>query len=44
VGYKVAAKMGDKYLKMLDACEVSIARNVTENLFDRHIAPLFLEA
>jgi hypothetical protein len=44
VGYKVAAKMGDKYLKMLDACEVSIARNVTENLFDRHIVPLFLEA
>ena len=25
VGYKVAAKMGDNYLKMLDACEVSIA-------------------
>jgi hypothetical protein len=44
VGYKVAAKMGDKYLKMLDACEVSIARNVTENLYDRHIVPLFLEA
>jgi hypothetical protein len=44
VGYKVAAKMGDKYLKMLDACEVSIARNVTENLYYRHIMPLFLEA
>ena len=43
VGYKVAAKMGDKYLKMLDACEASIARNVTENLFERHIRPLFLE-
>ncbi|MBS1855710.1 MAG: hypothetical protein JST11_10120 [Acidobacteria bacterium] len=44
VGYKVAAKMGDKYLKMLDACESSIARNVTENLFDRHIRPIFLAA
>ena len=44
VGYKVAAKMGDKYLKMLDACEASIARNVTANLFERHIRPLFLEA
>jgi hypothetical protein len=44
VGYKVAAKMGDKYLKMLAACEATIARNVTENLFDRHIRPLFLEA
>ena len=43
VGYKVAAKMGDQYLKMLDACETSIARNVTQNLFDRHIQPLFLE-
>jgi hypothetical protein len=43
VGYKVAAKMGDRYLKMLDTCEASISRNVTENLFERHIRPLFLE-
>jgi hypothetical protein len=43
VGYKVAAKMGDRYLKMLDTCEASISRNVTENLFERHIKPLFLE-
>ena len=43
VGYKVAAKMGDQYLKMLDTCEASISRNVTENLFERHIRPLFLE-
>ncbi len=42
VGYKVAAKMGDRYLRMLDECEEAIARNVTENLFDRHIRPLFL--
>ena len=42
VGFKVAAKMGDKYLKMLEACEPSISRNVTENLFERHIKPLFL--
>jgi hypothetical protein len=42
VGYKVAAKMGDRYLGMLRECEASISRNVTENLFDRHIAPLFL--
>jgi tagaturonate epimerase len=44
VGYKVAAKMGGKYLDMLGTCEASIARNVTTNLFDRHIVPLFLEA
>jgi hypothetical protein len=42
VGYKVAAKMGDRYLTMLEACEESISRNVTTNLFDRHIEPLFL--
>ena len=42
VGFKVAAKLGDKYLHMLDVCEADIARNVTGNLFDRHIKPLFL--
>jgi tagaturonate epimerase len=42
VGYKVAAKMGPRYLEMLRQCESSISRNVTENLFDRHIVPLFL--
>ncbi len=42
VGFKVAAKMGDRYLKMLEECEESISRNVTENLFARHIQPLFL--
>ena len=42
VGYKVAAKMGPRYLGMLRQCEASISRNVTENLFDRHIVPLFL--
>jgi hypothetical protein len=43
VGYKVAAKMGPRYLDMLRACEPSISRNVTENLFERHIRPLFLD-
>jgi hypothetical protein len=42
VGYKVAAQMGDRYLKMLEACEPAIARNVTGNLFDRHLKPLFV--
>lgn len=44
VGYKIAAKMGDRYLNMLGECEESISKNVTENLYDRHIKPLFLEA
>ncbi len=43
VGYKVAAKMGERYLDMLRRSEASISRNVAENLFDRHIKPLFLE-
>ena len=42
VGYKVAAKLGERYTDLLDACESTIARNVTGNLFDRHIQPLFL--
>jgi tagaturonate epimerase len=42
VGYKVAATMGERYLRMLDECEEPIARNVTRNLFERHICPLFL--
>jgi hypothetical protein len=43
VGFKVAAQMGDRYLDMLDACEPTISRNVTANLYERHIKPLFLE-
>ena len=43
VGYKVAARMGRRYLDLLDANETVIAKNVTENLFTRHIAPVFLD-
>jgi hypothetical protein len=43
VGYKIAAQMGDRYLGMLDVCEPSIARNVTDNLYGRHLKPLFLD-
>jgi hypothetical protein len=42
VGFKVAAKMGDRYLKALEANEAIVARNVTENLWERHIGPIFL--
>ncbi len=44
VGFKVAAKMGDRYLKALEANEEIVARNVTTNLFERHIRPVFLGA
>jgi hypothetical protein len=42
VGYKIAARMGTRYTDMLVACEESVSRNVTDNLFTRHIVPLFL--
>jgi hypothetical protein len=42
VGFKVAAKMGTRYLDLLGVDEASISRNVTENLFVRHIQPVFM--
>jgi len=42
VGYKVAAKIGERYYKALREFETDVARNVTENLWERHIRPLFL--
>jgi hypothetical protein len=42
VGFKVAAKMGSGYLNLLEANEDVIAKNVTGNLFERHIKPVFL--
>jgi hypothetical protein len=43
VGFKVAAKMGRKYLNQLEACAESVSRNVTHNLLDRHLRPLLLD-
>jgi hypothetical protein len=43
VGYKIAAKLGRRYLDALETCEDSVARNVTENLYERHLKPLFLD-
>ena len=42
VGFKVAAKKGDRYRDALKKHEAVIAKNVTENLFERHMKPLFL--
>lgn len=42
VGYKVAAQLGTRYLDALAACEPSISRNVTANLYERHLKPIFL--
>jgi hypothetical protein len=42
VSFKVAAKKGDRYLDALKKHEAIIAKNVTENLFERHLKPLLL--
>ena len=42
VSFKVAAEMGPKYHAALDAARETAGRCVTDNLFDRHIRPLFL--
>jgi hypothetical protein len=42
VGYKIAAQMGPRYLEQVRACEETVARNVTRNLLERHIRPLWL--
>jgi len=43
VSFKVAAKMGDRYYAALKKHESVIAKNVTENLFERHMKPLLLQ-
>jgi tagaturonate epimerase len=42
VGFKVAAKMGRRFTNALEANQVVISKNVTTNLFERHIKPIFL--
>ena len=42
VGFKVAAKMGSRYIQLLEANESVISRNVIQNLHERHIVPVFL--
>jgi len=42
IAFKFAAQMGTAYLDLLRANEDLIARNVTNNLFERHIRPVFL--
>ena len=42
VSFKVAAKKGQRYLDALTKHEAVVAKNVTENLFVRHMKPLLL--
>ncbi len=42
LSYKVAAEMGDEFLRALEHCRDYVEKSVAENLFERHIKPLFL--
>ncbi len=42
VGFKIAAKKGERYLNALKKHEAFVSKNVTENLYERHLKPLFV--
>ena len=42
IGYKIAAEMGSRYLDGLVKYEKVIAQNVTENIYERHLKPIFI--
>jgi len=42
VSFKLAARAGGRYLDLLKANEAIVAKQVTENLFERHLRPLFV--
>jgi tagaturonate epimerase len=42
VAFKLAAKAGTRYSNLLKANESVVARNVTENIYERHMRPLFI--
>lgn len=42
-GYKIAAEYGETYYDALKKFRQIIAQNVTENLLERHIKPIFLQ-
>ena len=42
VSFKLAAKAGTRYTDLLNANEAIVAKNVTENIYERHMRPLFI--
>ena len=42
IGYKIAAEMGERFMAALDESQKDISAGVTENIFQRHLVPLFL--
>jgi hypothetical protein len=43
IGYKVAAEMGEEFTGAVADCQRIIGPNVTENIYKRHIRPIFVE-
>ena len=43
VSFKVAATHGARYTDLLEANRAIVAKQVTDNIFERHLVPLFLE-
>jgi hypothetical protein len=41
VGYKVAAELGNRYYESLEKFSDIIGKNVSENIYERHLKPLF---
>ncbi|MDD4101866.1 MAG: tagaturonate epimerase family protein [Kiritimatiellae bacterium] len=41
VSYKIAAELGDRYLQALAANETTVSAHVTENIYQRHLKPIF---
>jgi len=44
ISFKLAAKEGARYTGLLKANEEVVAKNVTENIYDRHFKRLFVES
>ena len=42
VGFKIAAKKGERYTNLVKQNAAVVAKNVTSNLFDRHLKPIFV--
>lgn len=42
VSFKIAAKAGTRYTDLLKSNEAIVAKQVTENIYDRHMRPLFI--
>jgi tagaturonate epimerase len=42
IGFKIAGEMKSRFYQLLKECRPAIEENVTRNLYERHICPLFM--